>query len=74
MSSVLPPGFRILMFFPFIVFPPNNHRFAELKEFHGIEDERPSIGAAGPHKMASGLLCMTLFVYSVVELLVSNIP
>uniref|UniRef100_A0A5B7B8U5 CAP-Gly domain-containing protein n=1 Tax=Davidia involucrata TaxID=16924 RepID=A0A5B7B8U5_DAVIN len=35
-------------------------RFAELKHFHGIEDERPSIGTAGPQKMASGLLSLTL--------------
>ena len=37
--------------------PDLNSRFAELKEFHGIEDERPLTGAAGPQKMASGLLC-----------------
>ncbi|KAL9672728.1 hypothetical protein QQ045_028980 [Rhodiola kirilowii] len=36
------------------------HRLAELKVHHGIEDERPSAGAAGPQKMASGLLCMNL--------------
>lgn len=35
-------------------------RFAELKEFHGIEDERPLTGAAGPQKMASGLLSINL--------------
>ncbi|KAA8549632.1 hypothetical protein F0562_001350 [Nyssa sinensis] len=35
-------------------------RFSELKIFHGIEDERPSIGTAGPQKMASGLLSITL--------------
>uniref|UniRef100_A0A7N0U8T7 CAP-Gly domain-containing protein n=1 Tax=Kalanchoe fedtschenkoi TaxID=63787 RepID=A0A7N0U8T7_KALFE len=36
-------------------------RFAELKVHHGIEDERPSsTGAAGPQKMASGLLSVTL--------------
>lgn len=35
-------------------------RFSELKVFHGIEDERPSNGAAGPQKMASGLISVTL--------------
>ncbi|KAF5741940.1 TUBULIN-FOLDING COFACTOR E family protein [Tripterygium wilfordii] len=35
-------------------------RFTELQSFHGIEDERPSIGTAGPQKMASGLLSVTL--------------
>ncbi|CAK9186882.1 unnamed protein product [Ilex paraguariensis] len=35
-------------------------RFAELKEFHGIEDGRPLIGVAGPQKMASGLISITL--------------
>ncbi|TYG86500.1 hypothetical protein ES288_A13G138600v1 [Gossypium darwinii] len=35
-------------------------RFVELKNFYGIEDERPSVGAAGPQKMASGLLSVTL--------------
>lgn len=35
-----------------------DYRFAELKDFHGIEDESPSVGTAGPQKMASGLLCM----------------
>ncbi|KAG6657042.1 tubulin-folding cofactor E isoform X1 [Carya illinoinensis] len=35
-------------------------RYAELKISHGIEDERPSVGAAGPQKMASGLLSITL--------------
>lgn len=35
-------------------------RFAELKNFHGIEDERRSVGVAGPQKMASGLLSITL--------------
>ncbi|KAJ4843912.1 hypothetical protein Tsubulata_034439 [Turnera subulata] len=35
-------------------------RFAELKEFHGIEDEKPSVGAIGPQKMASGLLSVNL--------------
>lgn len=33
------------------------YRFAELKAFHGIEDEKPLVGAAGPQKMATGLLC-----------------
>ncbi|KAH9794663.1 Tubulin-folding cofactor E [Citrus sinensis] len=35
-------------------------RFGELKEFHGIEDERPSTGSAGDQKMSSGLICMDL--------------
>ncbi|XP_022718317.1 tubulin-folding cofactor E isoform X1 [Durio zibethinus] len=35
-------------------------RFVELKNFYGIEDERPLVGAAGPQKMASGLLSITL--------------
>lgn len=35
-------------------------RFNELKSLHGIEDERPSNGAAGPQKMGSGLLTVTL--------------
>ncbi|KAK6918072.1 CAP Gly-rich domain [Dillenia turbinata] len=35
-------------------------RFAELKSLHGIEDERPSVGATGPQKMASGLISITL--------------
>ncbi|XP_076907204.1 tubulin-folding cofactor E-like [Bidens hawaiensis] len=35
-------------------------RFTELKAFHGIEDERPSSGPAGPQKMASGLITVTL--------------
>ncbi|KAH7841044.1 hypothetical protein Vadar_024881 [Vaccinium darrowii] len=35
-------------------------RFLELKEFHGIEDEKPSTGAAGLQKMASGLISITL--------------
>lgn len=34
-----------------------NSRFMELKDFHGIEDERPSNAAAGPKKMSSGLIC-----------------
>ncbi|XWS24697.1 hypothetical protein CRYUN_Cryun27aG0005600 [Craigia yunnanensis] len=33
-----------------------HHRFVELKNFYGIEDEVPSVGAAGPQKMASGLV------------------
>lgn len=35
-------------------------RFVELKKFYAIEDEMPSVGAAGPQKMASGLLSITL--------------
>ncbi|XP_050219249.1 tubulin-folding cofactor E [Mercurialis annua] len=35
-------------------------RLAELKAFHGIEDERPSIGTSGPQKMASGLMSITM--------------
>ncbi|KAF2300620.1 hypothetical protein GH714_014533 [Hevea brasiliensis] len=35
-------------------------RFAELKAFHGIEGERPSVGTSGPQKMASGLLSVNL--------------
>ncbi|XP_052190733.1 tubulin-folding cofactor E [Diospyros lotus] len=35
-------------------------RFLELKKFHGIEDERPSIGGPGFQKMASGLISITL--------------
>ena len=31
-----------------------NPRFIELNNFYGIEDEMPSVGAAGPQKMASG--------------------
>ena len=38
--------------------PELDSRFSEIKEFHGIEDERPLTGAAGPQKMSSGLLCM----------------
>ncbi|KAJ6825185.1 tubulin-folding cofactor E [Iris pallida] len=37
-----------------------NPRFAELKALHEIEDEKPSTGPAGPQKMGSGLLCITL--------------
>ncbi|KAL6179242.1 hypothetical protein ACLB2K_050758 [Fragaria x ananassa] len=35
-------------------------RFAELKALHGIEDEKPLAGGAGPQKMATGLLSVTL--------------
>ncbi|KAK7331245.1 hypothetical protein VNO77_25465 [Canavalia gladiata] len=35
-------------------------RFYELKNIHGIEDERPSIGAIGPQTISSGLLSITL--------------
>ncbi|KAM7279303.1 hypothetical protein ACFE04_006437 [Oxalis oulophora] len=35
-------------------------RFSALKEFYGLDDERPSNGTAGPQKMASGLLSITL--------------
>ncbi|KAB2628672.1 tubulin-folding cofactor E [Pyrus ussuriensis x Pyrus communis] len=35
-------------------------RFAELKVFHGIEDEKPLVGTAGPQEMSSGLLSITL--------------
>ncbi|XP_057502974.1 tubulin-folding cofactor E isoform X1 [Actinidia eriantha] len=35
-------------------------RFQGLKDFHGIEDEKTSIRAAGPQKMASGLISITL--------------
>ncbi|KAH9746298.1 Tubulin-folding cofactor E [Citrus sinensis] len=35
-------------------------RFGELKEFHGIEDERPSTGSAGDQKMSSGLISIIL--------------
>ncbi|KAL6624574.1 hypothetical protein ACP70R_031895 [Stipagrostis hirtigluma subsp. patula] len=35
-------------------------RFAELKAFHGIEDEKPTSSASGPQKMASGLISITL--------------
>lgn len=34
------------------------YRFAELKMFHGIEEVKPQTGAAGPQKMASGLICI----------------
>ncbi|KAL5203074.1 hypothetical protein ABZP36_014026 [Zizania latifolia] len=35
-------------------------RFAELKAFHGIEDEKPIPKTSGPQKMASGLISITL--------------
>ncbi|XP_059659317.1 tubulin-folding cofactor E [Cornus florida] len=35
-------------------------RFDELKGFHGIEDEKASTRAAGPQKMAAGLISVTL--------------
>eukprot|EP00267_Zea_mays_P055420 XP_020408758.1 tubulin-specific chaperone E isoform X2 [Zea mays] len=35
-------------------------RFAELKSFHGIEDEKPTSSISGPQKMASGLISITL--------------
>ncbi|KAI4296992.1 hypothetical protein L6164_036905 [Bauhinia variegata] len=35
-------------------------RFLELKNYHGIEDEKPSIKTAGPQTMGSGLLSITL--------------
>ncbi|CAD6333663.1 unnamed protein product [Miscanthus lutarioriparius] len=35
-------------------------RFAELKSFHGIEDEKPTSSTSGPQKMASGLISVTL--------------
>ncbi|XP_043693544.1 tubulin-folding cofactor E-like [Telopea speciosissima] len=35
-------------------------RFVELKQLHGIDDEKQSVGAAGPQKMAAGLLSLTL--------------
>ncbi|KAI3464276.1 hypothetical protein Pfo_020939 [Paulownia fortunei] len=35
-------------------------RFAELKKIHGLDDERPSVGASGPQKMASGLISISL--------------
>ncbi|XP_065880822.1 tubulin-folding cofactor E [Euphorbia lathyris] len=35
-------------------------RFAELKAFHGIDDERTSLGTSGPQKMASGLISITM--------------
>jgi hypothetical protein len=35
-------------------------RFAELKSFHGIEDEKPTSSTSGPQKMASGLISTDL--------------
>ncbi|XP_022939765.1 tubulin-folding cofactor E [Cucurbita moschata] len=35
-------------------------RFEELKRFYGIEDNRVSVGAGGPQKLASGLISITL--------------
>ncbi|KAH7681405.1 Ubiquitin-like protein [Dioscorea alata] len=35
-------------------------RFSELKLLHGIDDEKPATGTAGPQKMSAGLLCITL--------------
>ncbi|KAG2623985.1 hypothetical protein PVAP13_3KG094800 [Panicum virgatum] len=35
-------------------------RFAELKTFHGIEDEKPTSSTSGPQKMSSGLINITL--------------
>ncbi|XP_057974807.1 tubulin-folding cofactor E isoform X2 [Malania oleifera] len=35
-------------------------RFSELRKIHAIEDEIPTIGAAGPQKMASGLISINL--------------
>ncbi|KAJ4960458.1 hypothetical protein NE237_020368 [Protea cynaroides] len=35
-------------------------RFMQLKELHGIEDEKQSAVAGGPQKMAAGLLSLTL--------------
>ncbi|KAL2580336.1 hypothetical protein AAZV13_15G118000 [Glycine max] len=35
-------------------------KFLELKKIHGIEDERPSIGATVPQTISSGLLSITL--------------
>ncbi|KAK3137774.1 hypothetical protein QOZ80_5BG0457050 [Eleusine coracana subsp. coracana] len=35
-------------------------RFAELKAFHGIEDEKPTSSTSGPQKMASSLISITL--------------
>lgn len=34
------------------------YRFSELKNFYGIEDQKPSIGATGPQTISSGFLCM----------------
>ncbi|WCJ34835.1 Tubulin-folding cofactor E [Euphorbia peplus] len=35
-------------------------RFAKLKSYHGIDDERTSAGISGPQKMASGFISITL--------------
>ncbi|XP_008445987.2 tubulin-folding cofactor E isoform X1 [Cucumis melo] len=35
-------------------------RFEELKRFYGIEDNRASVGPAGPQKLSSGLISITL--------------
>ncbi|XP_074309522.1 tubulin-folding cofactor E [Silene latifolia] len=35
-------------------------RFYELRRLHGLEEERPSNSGAGPQKMSSGLLSITL--------------
>ncbi|KAK6926016.1 hypothetical protein RJ641_007735 [Dillenia turbinata] len=35
-------------------------KFAKPKSSHGIKDQRPSIGATGPQKMAFGLISITL--------------
>ncbi|KAK9750470.1 hypothetical protein RND81_02G199600 [Saponaria officinalis] len=35
-------------------------RFFELRSLHGLEEERPSNSGAGPQKMSSGLLTITL--------------
>ncbi|XP_031121632.1 tubulin-folding cofactor E [Ipomoea triloba] len=35
-------------------------RFAELKRYHGIDDEKPQSGATGPQKMAAGLISITM--------------
>ncbi|KAK7303533.1 hypothetical protein RJT34_14440 [Clitoria ternatea] len=35
-------------------------RFYELRNIHGIDDEKPSIGAAVPHTISSGFLSITL--------------
>nr|GMD26169.1 tubulin-folding cofactor E [Ipomoea batatas] len=37
-----------------------NPRFAELKRYHGIDDEKPQSGATGPQKMAAGLISITM--------------
>ncbi|CAH9122536.1 unnamed protein product [Cuscuta epithymum] len=35
-------------------------RFAELKRYHGIEDEKLQSGSTGPQKMAAGLISITM--------------